>query len=238
MKRTLCTALVGAAAVISVVFAAATPASADSPPAPSAGNSLASIQAAAQARTSQRTTSLNTAIGKVSAATGLTTGDRSTILGILNGDLSGMTTIEAQIAADTTVKQARTDYKTIFTSYRVYLVALPQARDATAADTAASVSLPKLTTRQSTLAALLAGKDSSKSTPALQADLADMTAQIGKASSALSGVSAEALAATPSGYNSNHDILASSKTSLATARAAIKQARTDAKTVATAIRAH
>jgi hypothetical protein len=238
VKRTLSTALVGAAAVVSVVFAAATPASADSTPAPSAGKSLASIQATAQARTSQRTTSLNTALGKVNAATGLTSGDRDTILGILNGDLSGMTTIEAKIAADTTVKQARADDKTIFTSYRIYLVALPQARDATAADSAISVSLPKLTTRQSTLAALLTGKDSSKSTPALQADLADMTAEIGKASSALSGVSAAALAATPSGYNSNHDILASSKTSLATARAAIKQARTDAKTVAAAIRAH
>jgi len=215
--------------------AGAVPAFADTA-APGGGHTLAEIQASAVTKTGQRTTSLNSAIAKVTANTYLTATDKSTILGILNADLAGMSTVAAKVAADTTVAQAATDYRTIFTGYRVYAVAIPQAHYAAAADSLTTRAIPRLTKTQQKLSALLSGRDASKSTPALQADLADMTSQIDKASSSLSGLASTALAVTPATYDGNHGVLAPVKASLAIARAALKQARSDAAAIVAALR--
>jgi hypothetical protein len=134
------------------------------------------------------------------------------------------------------VATAAADYKTIFTGYRVYAVAIPQAHLAAAADRLTSTTVPRLTTAQSKLAAALAGKDASKSTPALLADLADMSTQITAASSALSGVSANALAVTPADYNANHAVLSPIRSSVETAIADLKKAAADGKTVLAALK--
>ena len=94
-----------------------------------------------------------------------------------------MSTVATAITADTSVKQASTDFKSIFTTYRVYAVALPQAHFAAAADGPAASAIPKLTAVQQKLSAALAGKYAAKSTPALQADLADLTTQTATAQS-------------------------------------------------------
>src|SRR5450432_189547 len=185
MNRIVSTTLIGTAAVIALVAGTCAPAFADgtSTPAPTAGKSLAAIQANAKIKTTARIGALNTAIAKVSAAQDISSADRATILSTLNGDLAGMNTVEAKIAADTTALTAAADYKTIFTTYRVYAVAIPQSRLAAAADRMTSTSIPKLTDAESKLAAALAGPDASKSTPELLADLADMSAQIASATS-------------------------------------------------------
>ena len=203
-------------------------------PAP-APRSLADIQAAGAKQASARAASLTAAISKVTANTYLSTPDRATILSILNGDLSGMNATAAAIAADTSVTQAAIDVKSIFTTYRVYAVALPQARFAAAADGLEASALPKLTAAEHKLSAALAGKYASKSTPALQSDLADMTTQIGAANRALSGLAAAALAVTPAAYNANQAVLKPFRQSLTTATTAVKQARADAKTVLAAL---
>jgi hypothetical protein len=214
--------------------AGAVPAFADTS-APKGGHTLAEIQASAVTKTAKRTTSLNSAIAKITANSSITASDKSTILGILNGDLAGMTTVAAKVAADTTAAQAASDYKTIFTDYRVYAVAIPQAHYAATADNLTTHAIPRLTDAQQKLSALLSGRDSSKSTPALQADLADMTTQLDKASSSLSGLASTALAVTPATYNSNHGVLTAVKASLTSARAALKQARSDAATILAAL---
>jgi hypothetical protein len=238
MNRIVTTSLIGTAAVVALVAGACAPAFADgtSTPAPTTGKSLAAIQAKAKVDTTARIGALNTAIAKITAAPDISSADRSTILGTLNGDVAGMNTVEAMIAADTTVATAAADFKTIFTSYRVYAVAIPQARLAAAADRLTSTTVPKLTDAQTKLAAALAGPDASKSTPALQADLADMSTQIAAASSALNGISAQALAVTPADYNSNHAVMAPIRAAVQTAIADLKKAAADGKTVLAAIK--
>jgi hypothetical protein len=147
-----------------------------------------------------------------------------------------MNTVEAKIAADTTVATAAADYKTIFTTYRVYAVAIPQSRLAGAADRMTSTSIPRLTDAQSKLAAALAGPDASKSTPALLADLTDMSTQIAAATSSLNGVAAQSLAVTPAAYNANHSVLTSVRSAVKAAIADLKKASADGKTVLAAIK--
>ncbi|MGV8909690.1 MAG: hypothetical protein ACOH1Y_11970 [Propionicimonas sp.] len=237
MNRLIHAAAVGTAAAIVLVAGAVAPAiAAGTPPVSPAPRSLADIQAAGAKQTSERTASLTTAISKVTASTQLSSADRTTILATLNGDLTGMSAVASAIAADSTVKQASAHFKSIFTTYRVYAVALPQAHFAAAADGLEASAIPKLTAAQQKLSAALAGKYAAKSTPALQAALADMATQIATAQTSLSGLAATALAATPAAYNANHAVLTPVRQSLATAAAAIKRARSDAKTVLAALK--
>jgi hypothetical protein len=238
MNRIASTSLIGAVAAIALVAGSCAPAFADgtSTPAPSGGRTLATIQASAKSKTSARIGSLNVAIAKITAAQDISSSDRATILATLNGDVAGMNTVEATIAADTAAATAAADYKTIFTQYRVYAVAIPQSRLAAGADRMTSTTIPKLTDAQSKLVAALAGPDASKSTPALQADLADMSAQIASASAALDGIAAQALAVTPSAYNSNHAVLGPIRSAVSSSIADLKKASTDGKTVLAAIK--
>ncbi len=235
MNRTLRTTAIGAAAAAALLAGATAPAMAAGTSS-TAPRTLAEIQAAGAQQTAARTTSLNAAIAKFTANRFLSSADRATILSTLQGDLTGMSTVASAIAADTSIAQARTDYRTIFTSYRVYVVALPQAHFAASADALEGTALPKLTAARQKLSDALAGPKASKSTPALQADLADMATQIATAQQALSGLAAAALAVTPAAYNANPAVLAPVRQSLTTASTAVKAARADAKTVLAALR--
>ena len=233
---TAATAGIACAALIGGPAFADTPTPTPSPSASHAPKTLAQLQAAGAKATSDRETKLTAAIAKVDADTYLTSGDKSTILARLNNDLAGMKSSASAIAADTTTTQAAADLKKVYDSYRVDAVALPQSRDAAAADRLTGTTIPKLTKEQSALAGLLSGKDKAKSTSALQSDLSDMTAQLSTASHDASGVSAAALAVTPSSYDANHSALSSAKSSLASARAAVKKAESDAKAVREAVK--
>ncbi|HEX4057050.1 MAG TPA: hypothetical protein VHX87_01880 [Galbitalea sp.] len=236
MNRILTTSLIGSAAAIALVAGSCAPAFADgATPAPH-GQTLADIQKSASIKTTQRIGSLNTAIARVNAAKDITTADRATILATLNADVAGMNTVEAKIAADTDVATAAADYRTIFLTYRVYAVAIPQARFAAAADRMTGTAIPRLTDAQTRLAAALSGPDAGKSTPALQADLTDMQNQIAAATSGLNGVAAASLAVTPADFNANHSVLEPERTSVKSALADIRKAVSDGKTILAAIK--
>jgi hypothetical protein len=234
MNRLARNTAIASVAGLALVAGACAPAFADGDTA-THPRTLAAIQASAKAKTTERVDRLDAAITKVTAAKGISTIDRSTILGTLNSDVTAMHAVEAKIAADTTVATASADYKTIFTTYRVYAVAIPQSRLAAGSDRMTSIAIPKLTSAHTKLAAALAAHPT-KSTAALQADLSDMSAQVTAASGLLNGVAAKALAVTPADFNSNHDVLASERTAVKSAAADLKKAATDGKTVAKALK--
>ena len=211
--------VLGCVGVAAPAFAATT----TDPPKPTNHSSLAQIQAAAAIQTANRITALNAGITKVNSTTTLTAADRSTILGTLNGDLSGMTTLQAKIAADTDATTALADYRSMYTEYRVYAVGLQQSYIAAAADGLTGTAIPKLQSAASKITALFAA-DPTKATPALQAQLADMQAKTADAVGKTSGLAGSALAVTPAAYNANHaalvDLRAAARDALADSKAA------------------
>lgn len=221
----------------------ATPALAATPEGKGAGSGstqaakLAALQTIAKTETSTRITALNTAITKVTANKYITAADKSTVLNVLNNDVTGMNSVEAKVAADTTLAAAKADYKTMFTTYRVYAVAIPGASYATASDDITGNALPKLVSAEAKLSAALNGKEKTKSTPALQADLTDMQTQITAATNALNGNAAAALAVSPDTFNSNHNVFAPIRANVVTARASVKTAIADGKTILAALKA-
>jgi hypothetical protein len=229
MYRTLVAATTGAIILATVgVAGPAFAAPASDPPKPTSHSSLAEIQAAGARQTANRITALNAGITRVTATTTLTASDKATVLGTLNGDLSGMTTLQAKIAADTDATTALADYRSMYTEYRVYAVGLQQSFIAASADGLTGTATPKLQSAASKISALFAA-DPSKATPALQAQLADMQAKTADAVAKTSGLAAGALAVTPAAYNANHavlvDLRAAARDALADSKAAARDGR-------------
>jgi hypothetical protein len=214
----------------------ATTSTASPSPAPAHGDNLAAIKAKAAEAITHRLSAISVAINDINNNTVISAGDKTTLLATLNGDTSGLTALGTTIAADTTVKQAATDARTIFTGYRVFALALPQVHFAAATDSITGVVLPKLSDAQTKLAALLAGVDSGKNTPEVQAAMADLATQITAIGAATSGLSATVLAFTPAQYNANHALLSPARAALATSRNDVKAARKDIATVTKALK--
>jgi len=236
--------LVAAAGVAALVLwsapamagAAAPAASTASSPSETSGRGLAAIQAKAAADIAARVASLDKAIPAVTANSVITAADKTALLATLNTDLSGLSALGKAIAGETTAKQAATDAQTIFTSYRVYALALPQVRYGEAADDLTGGVLPKLTDAQSKLAALLAGPDASKDTAAVQAAMTDLASKITAARTATTGMSATVLAYTPAQYDANPHLLDAARQKLTSAQADVKAARADLQTVLGALK--
>ena len=224
------------AATLGAAVAFAPSAYADSGSSTSSTTTLAAIKAKAAAAISLRESALQSAITAVTANRYLTSGDRATILATLNSDASGLNALGPVIQADTTVAQARTDYQTIFTHYRVFALALPQSRFAAAADDLTGTVVPHLTAAQSKLEDLLAGPDHSKDTPAVQGYMADLAKQIAGITTSTNGLSAAVLSITPAQWDANPTVLAPYRSDLVTARGDARAARTDVADVVAAIK--
>lgn len=207
----------------------------DGSPTPTAHSSLSVIQQAGATATAKRITSLNTGIAKVTSTKSLNAADKSTVLGTLNADLRGMQTLQGKIAADTDAATAWADYRSIFTEYRVYAVALPQGFIAAAADGITDTAIPKLQSAASKISAYLAAHPD-KSTPDIQAKLVDMQGKTADAASKTAGLAAAALAVSPADYNANHSVLTDDRAAARAALADSKAAAQDGRAILAALK--
>ncbi|MGT2427401.1 hypothetical protein [Amnibacterium kyonggiense] len=190
---------------------------------------LSQIQAAGAKATASRITKLNAALGRVNDDKTLTSSDRSTLSATLHTDLSGMQQLQTKIAADTTTAQARTDYATIFSQYRVIAVALPQERIVRDADRVTAKAVPHLQAVETKLAARVAKK--SDASQGAKTALADLQQQISTAQSDAQGLASAALAVTPGQYNASHTVMSSLRTKAKALRTAAKTAQKDIRTI-------
>lgn len=243
MSRPFFVASAVAVAATTLIVGAAGPAFASSTPAPAPKSStstktpktLAQVQAAVATAASKRTTALDKAIGDVTKNTYLTSSDKSKLLSILNGDLSSVKSDAAKVAADTTLVSVKSDAKSMISGLRVFSIAIPQARIVAGADRLTATTLPKAEKVLTRVTAALSGEESAKSTPAIQADLADLTKQIATIKSGTASIASQALAVTPASYNSNHGGVTAIKATWKSVRADVKKAHSDAKAIRTAL---
>ena len=197
---------------------------------------LSDIKSKAAAAISARLSSLSTAQTAINNNKWLTPTDKSSAFQIVSNDTSGLTALGQKIQNDTTVTQALADYNTIFTGYRVYLLALPQIRLAAASDDLSTGVVPRLTDAQTRLQNLLNGKYKDKDSATVQAAMADLAKQIQAITQETNGLSATVLAFTPQQYDSNTSILSPARTAISTARSDARAARQDIRTVREALR--
>jgi hypothetical protein len=194
--------------------------------------SLQTIKDRADAAITARLDKLHTVITSVQASP-TPDADKTALVDRMQADITGLTSLDATIKADTTASAARTDAKKIFTDFRIYALVVPSTRMVVAADAVQDVAAPRLTTVADRLQARITKKNATAEQPVLD----DMKAKIADATTATEGMSQRHLALTPADWNANHGVLDSDLAKLKTARTDLRAARQDGKTIVAALRA-
>jgi hypothetical protein len=180
-------------------------------------DTLSGIQAKAAAAISLRINDLNAAIAKVNADEYLGSG-QATLDNYLGVDIPRLETLGSKIAADTTVDQAKSDYSSIFSDYRVLALVLPAAWQAADADRITNTDVPKLTAFSAKAQSHVNATNQATLQPMIDA----LNGDISGATNAASGVASTVLSYVPSQWNANNALLDPTKSSLQTANAAVK----------------
>ncbi len=226
-SRTIAALLV-TAALISAPTAASAASADDTPPV-----TLAAIQASANTLIDGRLSALDAAAAAATSGTYLSEQHRGTILATIAAERAGLEALRSTVAADTNRASAAGHWAQIFADYRVYAVVIPQSSYAAAADALTAGALPALESSYTALAAVL--ERSPKSTPELEAALADMREQLDAAQAAVTGVADAVLAVTPAAWNADRTALVDERTALATASQAAAAAAADAQLIVGAL---
>jgi hypothetical protein len=183
-----------AAPVLFLAIGLGAPAQAASP----APRTLAAEQAVARARIDGRLhtlAALKTALG---AATNLTSGHRTTLAGLIDSDVSGLTALRAKVDGEQAVDAVRADERAMVVNYRIYLLVVPKVRLTIASDveTAAIARLGKV--HDALAAAIAKAQSQGKDVTAEQAELTDLANQAAAAQAAIAGKADALLAVAPS----------------------------------------
>lgn len=192
---------------------------------------LAALQQAAHAAVEARLTALSGAVTAISASTFMGA-DQAAITTMLQGDITGLTALDAKIQADTTLVDARNDTQTIYTDYRVFALVLPVAHMTRAADVLVKLVIPHLTTAEGKLQTAITAKGAT----ALQPLLDDMKTQTAAAAQLAGALPAALVGLKPADWNANHEVLGADRTALETARADVRKARQDARQIIDGLR--
>ncbi len=118
----------------------------------------------------------------------------------------------------------------MFRQYRVHGVALPQARVTAAADRLTGTTIPRVQGVEKKLTDALAAH-TAKDTSGVSDAMNDLKTQISNLQSDTNGLSAAALALTPSAFNADHTVTAGVEAKLTSARHAVTAAEKDIATV-------
>ena len=131
----------------------------------------------------------------------------SPLVSYLGADVAPLQQLNQKIQGDTTVTQARQDFSTIFTGFRVYLLVLPASPSAVA-DRDTTTVIPASLGRHQGPGVRQRRQPGATAAAHHRSDQPDATA-----ASAANGLSTSLLAYTPAQFNANHTLLAASRSS-------------------------
>jgi hypothetical protein len=199
--------------------------------------SVTQWQAAVDVRIDLRIKTLQALKIAIGAATNLTGADKSTLTGIVDGDITGLGALRTKTDAETTVVGVAADAKSMIVDFRVYMLVVPKVRFTIASDQETAV-IAKLQAVHDKLAGIATQLGSSgKDVASIQAQLGDMASKLAAATSAINGLSAQLLTVTPSPDGSAMiAAVAPVRTGVKTGRADLRAAAADAKSAASALK--
>lgn len=222
--------------LIGVISLAAIPASALA--AKAANGTSAADQAKVQriinrgnSEISRRLGTLNMLSSKINSAAKLSAADKASLSDEVTAEISGLTSLKASLAADTTVSAAQADAQSIINGYRVYALVGPKINLIRTADDqqVAEAKLSDLATKLQTR--ITAAKTAGKNVTSLQSGLDSMNSHISTAQGISSQIESSVINLQPSDYNTNHSVLSGDRDQLKTAQTNIQAAVAAAKTI-------
>jgi hypothetical protein len=179
----------------------------------------------------RRITSLTNIINKISAIKRLTQSQKDSLTNGIQAEIASLTTLSTKIQTNTDLATLRTDVKSIVTSYRIYLLYLPQTQIIIAAD--------KLLTTADTLTELAAklqsrlteAKGKGEDVASLETALVDMQAKITDAKTQANAAINAVAILKPTDYPGNKPELQKARALLQTAHKDLITARQDAQKI-------
>lgn len=192
---------------------------------------ITTIKTRSDTEIDKRLDSLNKAAARIAGAKKLSDADKQTFSTEIQKDIADLTALRAKIDADTDLATLKADAKTIYTSFRVYAVFLPQIHLLSAADImgVAADNLSAIATKLGTRLTELKGKG--KDVSALETLLSDMNAKIADAKTQYSAVESEIVGLTPASYPGSTATIKDAREKIKTGAADLKAARNDAKQI-------
>lgn len=189
---------------------------------------LSDIITKANADVAARLASLNDLNTKVQAMKNVSASEKANISSEVQTNITGLTALQTKIDADTDITVARADAASVFTSFRIYALVIPQGYIEVGADRVNTISslmtalAVKLQTRITT------DQNAGDNVAALQTALADIGTQTTAANAQASIAQDGVVNLTPD--QGNATVAASNKAALVAARANIKTATSNLKT--------
>jgi hypothetical protein len=214
-----------AVAPIALSLLAAGPASAATP----APQTVQAAKTLVDSRIDGRLHTLDALKTAIAGAGSLSSGHRSTLSTLISTDSTKLTALRAKVDGETTLQAIRDDEHSMVVDYRIYMLVVPKVRFTIGSDDE-TAAIEKLQDAKGKLAdAIAAAQGKGKDVSAEQAELTDLTNQLGAATAALSGKVDTLLTVAPSAD------AAAMTAAVTPVRAAVHTARTDlAKGVADA----
>ncbi|HUD44814.1 MAG TPA: hypothetical protein VMR41_04685 [Patescibacteria group bacterium] len=185
-----------------------------------------------------RISSLNNSTAKINAINKLTESQKQQYLTSIQTNVSGLTTLKAKCDADTDASTLTADTKSVFSTFRVYAVFMPQTSLLVAADKLSTTAgqLSDLATKFQTRLS----EAQSANVTTLQSLLTDMQTQITTAQTQANSVISQVSPVQPTTYNANPavtgGVFTSSRTNLKTGTQAVQKAVQDAMQIVASLR--
>jgi hypothetical protein len=186
---------------------------------------LADVIAKADSDIAARIAALNALNTRVQAMKNESAAGKASIAAQIQTNITGLTALKTKIDADTDTATARSDAQTIFGTYRIYALVVPQGWILAASDRVATVTSLMTTLGTKIQARITADQAAGKDVSALTSAYADMQAKIADANKQSASAQAGVSALVPD--QGNATLAASNKAALVAARADIKTATSD-----------
>ena len=191
----------------------------------SASAKLSAVITKADSDISARITALNDMNSRVQNLKNVSATEKSSIATDVQTNSSGLTTLQGKIDADTGLATARTDAQSIFGTFRIYALVIPQGDILVSADRVVTITGLMSTLGANIQTRIAADQAAGKDVSALTAAYLDMTAKIADANTQSASAQTSVSALVPD--QGNATVAASNHTALLAARADIKTATSD-----------
>ncbi len=208
----------------------------NSPKAANQAARLANLHTLADNAITQRLTLLNTVSTRISGLVKLSSTQKTQYVNEITMDVNGLTSLKTKADADTDLPTLRADYRSIFTTYRIYVEFLPQLHLLVASDT-----MGVTDTKLSDLATKLQSRIQTDGNPSnMTGLLSDMQAKISEANTQYNNVESQVTSLTPQSYNSDPTgttaTLKNARSEIQTGAEDLKAAFADAKQIVQLLR--
>lgn len=198
---------------------------------------ITAIKTSGDTEISRRLTTLGSLTSKITSASRLTTTDKAALSAEVSTEANGLNSLKTTLDNATTIEDAKTAAKSIYTDYRVYALVVPKVNLVRVADDQQTVEV-KLTALAAKLQTRLdTAKSNGKDVTSMQTTLTDMTSKISGAQTISSSVQAKVINLQPTDFNSDHAILSGDRDQLKLARSSNQAAYADAKNIVAGLKA-